>query len=348
MRIAVFCPNWVGDLVMATPALRAIRMQYPLADITAVLRPYVAGVLEGLDLVDRLMLHDPFGSEPESRGWKFARKLRAEEFDWALVLPNSLRSAWWAWLSGASRRVGIARDGRGWLLTETLPARSRREPHPCLDEYLRVAQRVGCQTLTRQTELATTEADEAQLDQFWKTQGASPHEPVICLNPGGAFGTAKHWPVASFADLASRIVRELGYRVLVLCGPAEREEAQAIAHQANHPHIYSLAAETPSLGLTKAAIRRASLLVTTDSGPRHFAQPFRVPVVTLFGPTHQAWSETFYDRSIHVQLDLECGPCQQRTCPLLHHNCMQQLPAERVFRAVQSLIEKSSPLPISA
>ncbi|MDF1746346.1 MAG: glycosyltransferase family 9 protein, partial [Gimesia sp.] len=98
----------------------------------------------------------------------------------------------------------------------------------------------------------------------------------------------------------------------------------------------SLAAEPLHLGLTKAAIQHSELLVTTDSGPRHFAAPFQIPVVTLFGPTHILWSETFYDRGLHLQLDLDCGPCQQRICPLGHHRCMKELDADQVFQAVVS------------
>ena len=89
-----------------------------------------------------------------------------------------------------------------------------------------------------------------------------------------------------------------------------------------------------SIGLTKAAIRAAELLVTTDSGPRHFAQPFDVPVVTLFGPTHQAWSETENPNAVHLQIKVDCGPCQRRECPLKHHRCMRDLSIDWVFDAI--------------
>lgn len=422
MKIAVFCPNWVGDMVMATPALRALRRRYPQAEIVGVLRPYVAGVLEGLDLVDRLVLHDPirgtglhrgtrlsrgtgllarssifklarssfktippplplgegrgegrslepFRLHPNPlpkgegtsttpfetasnklilqndqplRGFHFARRLRRERFDLALILPNSLRSGFWAWISGAKRRVGFDRNGRGWMLTDPIPPRPRKVPHPVIDDYLLLASHLDCSNLTRKMELATTPGDERRLREFWNGQrvGEFAARGVVCLNPGGAFGAAKHWPAASFAELARRIATELSRRVLVLCGPSERDEAREIVRQAGHPAVVSLADERPSLGLTKAAVRNAELLVTTDSGPRHFAQPFQVPVVTLFGPTHTAWSETFYERSLHLQSDVDCGPCQQRVCPLQHHRCMRDLGADWVFKAALSLLEK--------
>jgi heptosyltransferase II len=345
MKIAIFCPNWVGDMVMATPALRAMREHYPRAEIVAVVRPYVADVLTGLTSIDRMLLHAPLrraGGSKAASGWQFARQLRQERFDWALLLPNSFRSAWWARVSGAKRRVGFSRSGRGWLLTDRVKPRARREPYPVIDEYLRLARRLGCQNLTRTMELATTAADERQIDHFWKKQRLGPYagRGVVCLNPGGAYGAAKHWPVASFAGLAQRIASDLEKRVLVLCGPAERNEAREIVAEASHPAVFSLADEAPSLGLTKAAVRRSELLVTTDSGPRHFAPPFGVPVLTLFGPTHTKWSETFYKKSLHLQLDLDCGPCQQRVCPLAHHRCMRDMGIDLVFRAATSLLEK--------
>jgi heptosyltransferase-2 len=339
MKIAVLCPNWVGDLVMATPALRAVRGHYPAAEIVAVLRPFLSDVLAGTTLVDRTIGYHPRGTQADERGWRIVQKLRQERFDLALVLPNSLRTGWLAWISGAKRRVGFARNGRGWMLTDAVQPRSRKTPHPVLDEYLRLAAHLGCTDLAPRMELATTPIDEERLDRYWKQQGVSRPGGVICLNSGGAFGAAKHWPVASFAELARKIAWKLDRRVLVLCGPAERELAREIVRLADFPAVTSLADEPPSLGLTKAAVRRAELLVTTDSGPRHFAQPFGVPVVTLFGPTHQEWSETNYERSVHLQEKLDCGPCQKRTCPLGHHRCMTELSVERVFRAVTYLLD---------
>jgi heptosyltransferase-2 len=346
MKIAVFLPNWIGDAVMATPALRALRNEFSNAEITAIQKPYVAEVLNGLDLVDR-SLESVAGKSLKTQ-LQFLRELRRERFDLAVLFPNSLRSAGLAFLAGIPRRVGIQRDGRGWLLTDTLPARDRQTPYPALDEYLRVAAHVigaehaettGGPMLSRQMELAVTDADRQRWQSFWNKQSAEfQSHPLICLNPGGAFGAAKHWPVAHFAELAQRLAGELQRSVLVVCGPAEKEEAQQIVAQANHPLVTSLADEPLHLGLTKAAIQQAELLVTTDSGPRHFAAPFDVPVVTMFGPTHIMWSETFYERGQHLQLAMDCGPCQQRVCPLGHHRCMKDLSASQVFDAVVALL----------
>ncbi len=333
---------------MATPALRAIRQEFSAAEIVSLQRPYVADVLDGLTLVDRSLSWK--SGESLTSQLRFLRQLRSEHFDLAVLFPNSFRSASLAFLAGIPRRVGINRDYRRWLLTDSLPAGDRRTPHPAIDEYLKIAAHVlgedhtnnsPATKLSRSMELAVTEQDRHRWNSFWSKQSADfKNRPLICLNPGGAFGAAKHWPTAHFAALAQQIATELRRSVLVVCGPAEKEEAIQIVEQAAHPFVTSLAGEPLHLGLTKAAIQQAELLVTTDSGPRHFAAPFQVPAVTIFGPTHQMWSETFYDHSLPVQLDLDCGPCQQRVCPLSHHRCMKELGAEQVFQAVMSLLDQ--------
>lgn len=343
MKLAVFLPNWVGDAVMATPALRAIRNHYSDAEIVAVLRPPIGDVLAGTGLIDRVLTYDHRGSDPWRRTLRFAFRLRYERFELAVLFPNSLRTAWLAFAGGVKRRVGFARDGRGLLLTDRLEPTSRTVPNPVLDEYLRLAAHLGCPTDSRRMELTVSLQEEERSEAFRRTLPAEIRSrPFVAFNPGGAFGAAKHWPTAHFAALAGRVATELDRAVLVLCGPAERDEAREIVRRAAHPLVTSLADVSPSIGLTKAAVRDSELLVTTDSGPRHFAPPFGAPVVTLFGPTHIAWSETYAQDAIHLQIPLDCGPCQQRTCPLGHHRCMTELTPDRVFRAVADLLQRTS------
>ncbi len=357
MKLAIFLPNWIGDVVMATPALRAVRNQFPSAQIVGIMRPYVADVLAGTGLLDRTLFYNPRGHVDGQHGWKFVRGLRAERFDTVLLLTNSLRTGWLAWLSGAQRRIGFARDLRGWLLTDRVAPKSKSIPHPVLDEYLRLVERLGCRVQSRRIELAVKPGDLARIDEFWSTversqaskavryqsvadSAFSLRSSYICLNTGGAFGAAKNWPREYFEELARRIATELRKTVLIVCGPSERDDARWIANTANHAAVLSLADARLSIGLTKAAIRDSQLLVTTDSGPRHFAAAFNIPVITLFGPTHIAWSETGYDKAEHLQLKLDCGPCQKRDCPLLHHRCMKDLSVDTVFAAVQRQLTK--------
>jgi heptosyltransferase-2 len=345
MNIALFLPNWVGDVVMATPAIRALRRQFDQARFVGVCRPYVTGVLEGADWLDKTLLLDRRG--PWSRRWPaVVWQLRREHVDLALLFPNSFRSALVAWLGGAKRRIGIRRSWRGRLLTDALEsqrdAAGRFVPCPIIDDYNRLARAAGCPSPDRRMQLFTTAADERAADQVWDQFAFSGGDEVICLNPGAAFGAAKYWPVENFAHLAQELSDQRGSQVLVLCGPGEREMARRIARLAARPGVRSLADETLSLGLTKALVRRSSLLITTDSGPRHFAAAFDRPVITLFGPTHVDWTETYFAKAVHLQKQVPCGPCQKRVCPL-DHRCMQGLLPAEVFAAVNDLLAHGEP-----
>jgi heptosyltransferase-2 len=127
--------------------------------------------------------------------------------------------------------------------------------------------------------------------------------------------------------------------VLVLCGPSERDIARRIAADSRSPHVFALSDTPLSLGLTKAVVRRLDVLVTTDSGPRHFAAAFGRPVVSLFGPTHIEWTQTYFDRETYLQKKVPCGPCQQRVCPL-DHRCMRELSPAEVFAAADRLLNR--------
>jgi heptosyltransferase II len=137
-------------------------------------------------------------------------------------------------------------------------------------------------------------------------------------------------------------VQQLRAKVLVLCGPGEREAAAVIEKQADQPSVRSLAQRPLSVGLTKACLRRCRLLVSTDSGPRHIAAALEVPVVALFGPTDPRWSGNGHAREIALKLSLNCQPCSQRTCPLEHHRCMRDLQPEIVLAAVRRLFEAAA------
>lgn len=342
-RIALFLPNWIGDVVMATPAVRAVRERYPVARILAVCKPYVAETVAGSPWFDDLVPWDKIG--PRHHRFRFVLgRLHDENLDAAVLFPNSFRTALLARLAGARRIVGFARYFREPLLTRRLHAArgldGKPKPAPILDDYNRLATALGAPDPGRRMELFTTPADEAEAERFWLKHGLNRVNRVVGLNPGGAFGAAKHWPTYSFADLAGRFAGMRSTAVVVLCGPSEKDEAIRIVERSGRSNVHSLADGPLSIGLTKAIVRRLSLLVTTDSGPRHFAAAFDVPVVSLFGPTHIAWTETHFEKAIHLQKKLDCGPCQKRTCPLGHHRCMTELSVYEAFAAARELLAR--------
>jgi heptosyltransferase-2 len=342
-RIALFLPNWIGDVVMATPAIRAVRTAFPKAELVAVCKPYVADVLTGAPWFTRTILADKRGPR-QRRLFAVASELRAQSLDAALLFSNSFRTALIAYLGRAKRIVGFSRYCRGWMLTDRLSARTdgggRFVPTPVMDDYNRLALALGTGDPGHRMELFTTPTDETAADGVWERFALHRYTRVVALNSGGAFGAAKDWGCNHFAQLARSLSTHFGCGVLVVCGPAERQAARQIAEESRSPHVFTLSDERLSLGLTKALVRRADLLVTTDSGPRHFAAAFGRPVVSLFGPTHIEWTQTYYPQEICLQKKLPCGPCQQRICPLGHHRCMRELTPSEVFSAAQALLSR--------
>jgi heptosyltransferase-2 len=344
MRLGIFLPNWIGDVVMATPALRALKKLVGSdGKLVGIMRPYVADVLAGTTWLDDQIIY-----QKPSRPWAVAsaqtlRELRAAKLDRVVLLTNSIRTAWMAWRSGAAERIGNQGAIRAWLLTQRIDGPlvdSGGQPVPTIDGYLRLAEAAGAARDSYRLELAATAADELAADEVWRQLKLPPGKRVIVLNSGGAFGAAKQWPVEHFAELARRIVAGGEYSVLVNCGPAERAVAREIAMCAADPRIVTPAdrAELP-IGLAKACIRRARMLVTTDSGPRYFGIAFNRPVITLFGPTDPARTKTYYEQEKCLSLGLECQPCMARTCPLSHHRCMRDLSVEIVYREVAALLQ---------
>jgi heptosyltransferase-2 len=342
VKLGVFVPNWIGDVVMATPALRALRKYAgPGGTMIGVMRPYVAEVLDGKRWFDASLLYK------KKPGWHWSAlksQLCELDLDVVVLLTNSFRTGWMAWESGAKQRIGYAGNLRSWMLTTQLYTARRQWTKvglPPIDSYLNLAYATGCEWEPPTLELATTDADEQAADAAWHQLGLPHPNQVIVLNSGGAFGGSKHWPAEHFAALARRLGMQDGYSVLVNCGPSEREIANQIIKLADCPQVFSLAGlKTLPIGLTKAIIRRARMLVTTDSGPRYFGIAFSRPVVTLFGPTDPHTTRNYYDKETTLTLDLPCQPCWEATCPLSHGRCMSELSVDMVYRATKDLLSE--------
>ncbi len=345
LKAIVFCPNWVGDVVMATPALRALRNSLPDAHLVGCMRPYVAATIDPNPWFNQTILYDHKSKNAEQRTMSVLRQLRADRFDMAVLLTNSFRTGMLAWLSGIKKRVGFARDGRSLLLTHRVSAKRdgwHFKVTPVIDSYLELVEHAGAKRDNHAMELFTHQADDLRAQQLLKDWKCPAGTPYVVLNPGAAFGAAKRWPSQYFAELARTLVDQYHAHVVVLCGPNERGFAKFIADASARPRmVHSLAEVDVSIGLSKSLVKHARMMVTTDSGPRHFASAFNVPVVSLFGPTHIGWTETYAPQELKLQKQVPCGPCQQRECPLQHHRCMTELSVQEVAAACQQLWDQS-------
>ncbi|MGD0655829.1 MAG: lipopolysaccharide heptosyltransferase II [Thermoguttaceae bacterium] len=349
MKAVIFLPNWLGDLVMATPLLRAVRRKFGNnARLVGVLRPYLADVLSGTDWLDEQWFFNPRAADRSERAWAVTNRLRQEHFDLAILMTNSVRPALMSWWAGIKQRLGYAQYGRGPLLTYKLHPRRQGGQivqEPVVETYLTIADALGCGRESARLELATTTREEDSADAVFKRLDLRRDGRLILLNSGSAYGAARVWPVEYFGSLARRLTKQYDHDVLVMCGPNEQGIAKEVVKHSDSPRVFSMADQPLDLGTAKACIRRGRLMVSTDSGPRHVAAALGKPVITLYGPTPPLWSENPTQRAINLSLDLDCIACKKRVCPLKHHRCMRELTVDMVFAAVLKMLESCPSIP---
>jgi heptosyltransferase II len=354
-KVLVVQPSWVGDAVMATPALRAIRELYPDAHISYLMKRYVKPLYTGMPWADQLITYRTGKTHAKAGKGQFfdlAARLRSANFDLAVLLPNSFKSALVCKMAGIRRVVGYERDGRSFLLTDKLlPQKENGKfvPTPILKYYLGIAHYLGSASRDLRMQLFVTPAElrEARdvlarcgLDPDMERPAAAGRSPMVLLNPGANYGAAKLWKAEYFAELADRLVDDLGATLLLSSAPKERPIVDAIKRYMRHAPV-DLSNKGLTLGSLKEIVRRSDLMVTNDTGPRHIAASFDVPVVTVFGPTHPQWTEIYYPRERQVSVKVFCGPCQKKTCPL-DHRCMTQVTPGMVYEAAAGLLGGST------
>jgi heptosyltransferase-2 len=325
-RILIRLPNWLGDALMARPALHAVRAAYPDARITAagpgplleLLRP--EGLWQGEEAV-----------RPAVPG--LAGRLRAARLDAALVLPPSFSSAWLAFSAGARRRVGFAREGRSPLLTSA-PRRPARGDLHLSREYLTLARELGALETpgTRLPPLPLAPDAVAEARALIEPGGPG-RAGFAILAPGAVFGPAKRWGATRFAALGRRFAVR-GLEVLV-CGAEAESDVCAQVAAAVGPAARSLAGRT-RLPVQAALCAGAVVVVSNDSGLAHLAAATGAATVAIFGSTSSAWTAPLGLRVRVVQRAPVCSPCFRRTCRI-GYACLEAVAVEAVARAADEV-----------
>jgi heptosyltransferase-2 len=360
-KILVVQPSWVGDAVMATPTLRAIRELYPAAHISYLMKRYVKPIYSGMPWADQILTYrtgKTRGKAGKGQFLELAARLRAGKFDLAILLPNSFKVALVCKMAKIPQIVGYDRDGRGFLLSDKLlPVKERGKfiPTPILKYYLGIAHYLGSghKNLTMQLFVTEQERRTARevlerggLDGDIERPAGRGQPPLILLNPGAQYGSAKCWLPEHFAAVGDRLVEELGATILISGTSRERPILDAVQRHMHHAAV-DLSTKGLTLGALKEIVRRCDLMVTNDTGPRHIAAAFDVPEVTVFGPTLPEWTEIYFAKERKVSVKVFCGPCQRKFCPL-DHRCMTRVTPDRVFQAAMELLPAKQNVPQAA
>jgi heptosyltransferase-2 len=345
MKILIRATNWIGDAVMALPALRAARAKFPEAHITVVARPYVADIYKDQNVCDDLIAYE---SKGRHRGWRgrelLAKELRARQFDTALLLQNAFGAAWLAWRAGIPQRIGYARDGRSLLLTKAIPVPKRGEiPAHEKFYYLELLRRAGWIDALRDDahiQLHVPDGARQRASLALAEAGTRPNALRIAVGAGASYGSAKCWPAERFATALNQILSQTDADVILFGTSAEASVSSAIASDLRRPPI-DLTGRTPIAELP-ALLSQCQLFLGNDSGAMHVAAAVGLPVVAVFGSTDPEGTAPVTPRSSIVQQKPYCSPCFLRRCPT-DHRCMTAVQPEMVASALRErLLEVTS------
>jgi heptosyltransferase II len=336
MKLMIRATNWVGDAILALPALRAVRAKFPDAEISIVARPYVADIYRGQGVADELIPYDVKG---EHRGWsgreRLARELREKKFECALLLQNAFDAAWLAWRARIPERIGYARDGRSLLLTKAIPVPKAGEiPAHEKFYYLELLRRAGwIRDLQDDAHIALRVSSQQSecAERALLAAGARPGVPRVAIGAGASYGSAKCWPPDRFAQALAQFSSQKDVDVILFGTPSEAQVSAAIAAGAGRP-VIELSGKT-AIAELPALLSRCHLFLGNDSGAMHVAAAVGLPVVAIFGPTDPHGTAPVTPRCTIVQQQPYCSPCFLRRCPT-DHRCMTAVTVPMVESAL--------------
>lgn len=332
-RTLVVAPNWIGDALLAQPLFARLREARPGERIDALAPPWTAPVLGRMPEIDEVIpVPIDHGELKLGARWHLGRRLKERDFDRALVLPNSWKSALIPFFAAIPERIGYVGEARYGLLN--VVHRLDEKALPLMAErYAALAENPG-EPPQRPLPRVHLRVDEANLIINIGRLGLDRSRPVVAMCPGAEFGPAKRWPTGHFAALAL-MLQQRGNAIWLFGSQKDKPIADRIVAQSGDACI-NLCGRT-NLASAIDLLSVASCVVTNDSGLMHVAAGVGRPIVALYGPTSPAHTPPLSKHARLISLDLECSPCYQRECPLGHFRCMNDLVPSRVMAEIEAL-----------
>jgi heptosyltransferase-2 len=302
-RVVVRAPNWLGDAIMALPAIGAVRRTFPRSNVAVGALPSIAPLFEEQSSAAP---DEVIALEPRTE----AATLRNGRFDLAILLPNSFRSAWVAKRAGIRHRWGLATSGRRWLLT--------RRVRPLKGKVHQTARYL------------------ALMDGLGISGTDDPSTKLVGFAPGAAYGHAKRWPPNRVAQVIAKL-NEHGAACVLVGSAADRDAGREIESALPmSARVVNLIGRT-DLRLLAGILERCQVFISNDSGAMHLAAALSVPVVAIFGPTDERVTAPLGNHDILLE-QVFCRPCMLRDCPI-DHRCMKRISADRVITAAAGRLQ---------
>lgn len=336
-NILIRVPNWLGDTMMSTAAVKEVQALYPQARVSILAKAVFSTFWKDFPGVEEVI--------PLEKGfsgfWRTVSSIQQKEFNAALILPTSFSSAFLAFFADIPVRIGWGGEGRDLFLTRVVPHPRPRQKH-LVWEYLDLVHE-GFEKPSKEKRIgldcAVSKEALRGLEQVFADAGVSSKKPFIAFSPGAAYGQAKRWPLPYWKELMGKLFGERNEDFLILGGLEEERYLKPLMEgwgPWESKRLHLLAGRT-SPTILAAMLSKCRLLVTNDTGPMHVAAAAGTPTVALFGSTSPTWTRPFGTGHEVIYKHLECSPCFQRTCPI-GYKCLRAISVEEVASAVRKIL----------
>lgn len=336
-NIIVRMPNWIGDLVMATPILADLRRTYPNAKITALCRAPVCDLIKEDPEIDELFYFSKTrGFSRRGDQKNVIEKLKAGNYDLGILLTHSFSSCWWFWRGKVSNRIGYDCNGRRFLLSKSVALPENIDRQHLVKTYKMLLQPLGIPISDQSPTiyLSETEVNEARL--LLKQHGVTEKSDLVGINPGATYGSAKCWLPSRFREVTEKLLLDPNIYIIYFGDQSTAALVKEIC-QGLGSRVINLAGLT-SLRELASLISLCSILLTNDSGPMHIADALGTPILALFGSTNEIVTGPYSTGKV-IHKHVECSPCYQRTCPI-DFRCMKRIDSEEVYQEILRTLDQ--------
>lgn len=330
-KILIIGPSWVGDTIMAQTLFKLIKHRDPSARIDVLAPAWTFSLLSRMaEVTKSIEMPLTHGELKLKERYRLAKLLRKENYDEAIVLPNSFKSALIPWLANIPKRTGWKGEFRYGLLNDVRHLDKKQYPL-MIEQYMALGVEPDETLPTPYPEpefLVSPASQEATLEKYkpiWRGK------PILALAAGAEFGPSKRWPEEYFAEIANQKLAE-GWDIWLFGSPKDRPVTEKIMELTDN-RCENISGRT-QLAETIDLLSLTSGVITNDSGLMHMAAALKKPVITIYGSTSPAFTPPLSSKATILKLDLPCQPCFKRACPLVHHRCMRDLPPAQVLSAM--------------